>query len=228
MTAEAWSPIGLSLKCGLLSGLINVPWGLGMGWLLARREFPGKVLLQTFLFLPLVLPPVLTGYLLLIILSPAAPAGHFLERYFSLRFVLDWKGCVAASAVVSSPFMIQMVRQSLEQMDLRLEWIARGLGAGRLKTFFTITLPLCRPGLVAGFFLVFARSVGEFGATVILAGNMPGRTQTIPLAIYNKVMLGQEAGVVPFALAAIVLSYLGLGLSSWALKGNRRGGEAPA
>ena len=218
MTMDSWSPVFLSIKCGLLSGLLNLPWGIGWGWLLARHEFKGKVVLQTLLMMPLVLPPVLTGYMLMILFGMQSPLGRFLEGTFAFRFVLDWKGCALAAFVVSSPFMIQFVKQSMEQVDGRLEFVARSLGAGWGKVFWTITLPLCWPGIAAGFAMVFARSVGEFGATIILAGNIPLKTQTIPLAIYNKVYLGQETAVIPLAFSALVLSYLGLGASGWFIK----------
>ncbi|MFA5259911.1 MAG: molybdate ABC transporter permease subunit [Candidatus Omnitrophota bacterium] len=218
MTTSAWNPIFLSVKCGLVSGLLTLPWGIGWGWLLARHEFRGKMFLQTLLMLPLVLPPVLTGYILLSLSGLHSPLGRFLDNTFAFRFVLDWKGCVLAAFVVSSPFMVQCVKQSMEQVDGRLELIARSLGASWCKVFWSITLPLCWPGLAAGFAMVFARSVGEFGATIILAGNIPLKTQTISLAIYNKVYLGQETSVVPLACSAFVLSYLGLGASEWFTK----------
>lgn len=207
------SPIALSLQCSLLSGLVNIPWGIFWGWILARKKFKGKVLLQTLLYIPLVLPPVLTGYFLLILFSKNSPLGRWLYETFSLRFVLDWKGVVLASAVVSSPFMIQSIKQSLEKVDPRLELAARSLGANFWKVWTSITLPLSWQGIVAGFFLVFARSMGEFGATIMVAGNIPHQTQTIPLAIYSKVYLGQEAGILPFVVAAILISYVGLGIS---------------
>lgn len=213
MNDSILSPIVLSLQCSLLSGLINIPWGLFWGWILARKEFEGKVLLQTFLYIPLVLPPVLTGYFLLILFSKNSPLGRWLYEIFSIRFVLDWKGVVLASAVVSSPFMIQAIKQSLEKVDPRLELAARSLGANFWKVWTSITLPLSWQGIVAGFFLVFARSMGEFGATIMVAGNIPHQTQTIPLAIYSKVYLGQEAEIFPFVVAAIVVSYVGLGIS---------------
>jgi molybdate transport system permease protein len=213
MSDNILSPIVLSLQCSLLSGLINIPWGLFWGWILARKKFEGKVLLQTLLYIPLVLPPVLTGYFLLILFSKNSPLGRWLYEIFSIRFVLDWKGVVLASAVVSSPFMIQAIKQSLEKVDPRLELAARSLGANFWKVWTSITLPLSWQGIVAGFFLVFARSMGEFGATIMVAGNIPHQTQTIPLAIYSKVYLGQEAEIFPFVVAAIVVSYVGLGIS---------------
>jgi len=213
MTMESWSPIYLSLKCGILSACLNLPWGIFWGWLLGRREFRGKVVLQTVLYLPLVLPPVLTGYFLLSVLSRNALVGKFLFDYLGIQFVLDWKGAVVAAAVVSSPFMIETVKQAILAIDARLELIARSLGASPARVFRTITLPLARRGIIAGFFLVLARSLGEFGATIMLVGNIPGKTQTVPLAIFNKVFTGEEQGLWPLVVAAIVFSYLGLAIT---------------
>ena len=207
---EIWSPIGLSLKCAVMSIVLNLPWGIFWGWVLARKNFFGKSLLQTALYLPLVLPPVLTGYFLLEILSVRAPLGHWLQDTWGIRFVLDWKGVMLASAVVASPFMIQAVRHSLSQMDARLEMAARNLGAGFWRVAATITLPLCWRGIVAGMMLVFARSIGEFGASVIVAGSIPHKTQTIPLAIYSHVILGREEAIWPLVAAAVGFAYVGL------------------
>ena len=204
------SPIILSLKCAFLSALLNLPWGIFWGWFLARRDFKGKTALQTLLYIPLVLPPVLTGYFLVLLLSKNSLLGRWLFDIFHLQFVLDWKGAVLAAAIVSSPFMIQLVKESIQKVDRRLELVSRSLGASRLKTFWMITLPLSWPGIIAGFFLVFARSIGEFGATIMIAGNIPEKTQTIPLAIYSKFYLGQNTSIVGLVLAAIGFSYLGL------------------
>ena len=207
---DYWDPIVLSLKCSLLSAFINVPWGIFWGWIFARKKFYGKDILHTFLNIPLVLPPVLTGFILLNCLSKNSFLGKYLFQWFHIRFILDWKGALLAATVVSSPFMIQIVKTSIEKIDERYELIARHLGANRMKVFFTITLPLSWHGIVAGFFLVFSRSLGEFGATIMLAGNIPGKTQTIPLAIYSKVYLGQQTTILPLVLISILLAYLGL------------------
>lgn len=207
------SPLWLSLQCAFLAALLNVPWGIGWGWILSRKNFKGRTLIQILLYTPLVLPPVLTGYFLLILLSPHAFLGRWLVETWHIRFVLDWKGAVVAAFVVASPFMIQLVKEAMDLVDPRLEMAARTLGASAGKVFWTITLPLAWRGVVAGFFLCLARSVGEFGATIILAGNIPGKTQTIPLAIYNQVLLGQEEQLLPLVVAALLFAYLGLGLS---------------
>ena len=209
------NPIVLSLQCSFVSALINLPWGIFWGWILARKDFPGKNLLQTLLYFPLVLPPVLTGYFLLIILSPNALLGHFFSNMLGWQFVFDWKGVVLAASVVSGPFMIQMMKEAVQGVDARMELAARSLGASPWRVFWSVTFPLCRHGVIAGFFLVFARSLGEFGATIIFAGNIAGKTQTIPVAIYSKVYLGQEAEMFPFVLAALILAYGGLSLSQY-------------
>ena len=207
------SAITLSVKCSLLSAAVNLPWGIFWGWLLARKDFKCKILLQTLLYMPLFLPPVLTGYFLLVLFSRKGLLGGIFYDLFNWQFVLDWKGVVMAAAIVSSPFMIQMVKQAMEQVDARLEHVAYSLGASFSKTFFKVTLPLCYPGIIAGFFMVFVRSIGEFGATIIFAGNVPGKTQTIPLAIYHSVHLGHDVDLLPLVVATIVISYVGLGLS---------------
>lgn len=206
-------PIGLSLLCGVLSALINLPWGIFWGWVLARKNFKGKVFVQTILYLPLVMPPVLTGYFLLMLLGRNSPVGNWLWENLGLSFVLDWKGAVLAAVVVGAPFMIETMRQAFLDVDERLELVARGLGAGFWRVFKTVTLPMARGGIIAGFFLVFARSIGEFGTTIMLAGNIPGRTQTIPLAIFANVYGGHHKALWPLVTAAILFAYAGLALS---------------
>lgn len=213
-----WFSVGLSFLAGLLSAALCIPWGIFWGWIFARKNFPGKVVLQTFLYLPLVLPPVLTGYLLLLTFGRNSALGSFLFDTFKLSFVLDWKGAVLASFVVSAPFMIEAMRQAFLNIDERLEWVSRGLGADSWKTFFEITMPLAQNGLIAGFFLVFARSIGEFGATIVLAGNIPGKTQTIPLAIFSQIYNGEESAIWPLVLFAVLFSYGGLVLNNYFLR----------
>lgn len=215
---ELWFSVGLSLFCGLLSALISVPWGIFWGWFFARKNFPGKIFLQTLLYLPLVLPPVLTGYFLLLIFARNAPLGGFLWESFHLNFVLDWKGALLACVVVGAPFMIEAMRQAFLSIDERYEMVARGLGADPWKAFMTITMPMAKKGLYTGFFLVFGRSIGEFGATIILAGNIPGKTQTIPLSIFTKVFAGEDSSIWPLVLFAVFFSYGALALSHYYLR----------
>ncbi len=222
---EMWFSVGLSLACGLLSALVSIPWGVFWGWVFARKNFNGKIILQTILYLPLVLPPVLTGYFLLLIFGRNAFLGKWLFETLHLSFVLNWKGALLACVVVGSPFMIEAMRQAFVNVDERFEWVARSLGADSWKTFRTITLALAKNGLITGFFLVFARSIGEFGATIILAGNIPNKTQTIPLAIFSKVYSGQEAGAWPLIVFAVIFSYAGLALSNHYHRRSQKGNE---
>ncbi len=212
---EMWFSVGLSLACGLLSALVSIPWGIFWGWIFARKNFKGKVILQTILYLPMVLPPVLTGYFLLLIFGRNALLGKWLFDVLHVSFVLNWKGALLASIVVGSPFMVESMRQAFLNVDERLEMVARGLGADFWKVFRTVSLALSYGGLKAGFFLVFARSIGEFGATIILAGNIPGKTQTIPLAIFSKVYSGHESTAWPLIVFAVIFSYAGLALSNF-------------
>lgn len=187
LTPAEWSAVQLSLQVALTSTLVSLPFGTALGYLLARRQFPGKTLVETGLNLPLVLPPVVTGYLLLVLLGRHGWIGGVLERWFGLAFVFDWKGAAVASAVMAFPLMVRAMRLAFAAVDPRLEQMARTLGAGRAETFFRISLPLARRGIIAGSVLAFARSIGEFGATIMIAGNIPGQTQTIPVFIYTEI-----------------------------------------
>lgn len=165
---------------------ISLPAGVLIGWLLARRQFFGKTAVETLINLPLVMPPVVTGYLLLVLFGRHGWLGGVLDRRFGIRLVFDWKGAALAAAVVSFPLMVRSIRLAFSAVDVRLEQAARTLGAGRLDAFFSVSLPLARNGVIAGCVLAFARSLGEFGATVMIAGNIAGRTRTMPLFIYNE------------------------------------------
>jgi len=165
--------------------MASLPLGIALGWLLARRNFPGKFLIETVVNLPLVLPPVVTGYLLLLTFGRQGILGGFLEKSLGLRFVFDWKGAALASAVVGFPLLVRPIRLAFAAVDYRLIQAARTLGASGLDAFWTIMLPLARPGILSGCVLAFARSMGEFGATIMIAGNIPGQTRTVPLFIYS-------------------------------------------
>jgi molybdate transport system permease protein len=175
----------------LLSGLVaitavavSLPFGILAGWALGRRDFPGKAVAETVINLPLVLPPVVTGYLLLVTFGRRSPVGAFLDRTLGIEIVFDWKGAALASAVMAFPLMVRAIRLSFASIDPDLEQAARTLGAGPIDAFFTVSLPLARRGIIAGSVLGFARSLGEFGATIMIAGSIPGETRTIPLHIY--------------------------------------------
>ena len=205
LSPEDLAAIRLSLLVSTVAVAASLPLGVALGWVLARRRFPGKSLLETFVNLPLVLPPVVTGYLLLVVFGRNGWLGGWLESTVGVRFVFDWKGAALASAVVSFPLLVRAVRISFAGIDRRLEQAARTLGAGPAATFLTISLPLARDGIIAGCVLAFARSIGEFGATIMIAGNIPGETQTIPLFIYSQL---ESPGGAERSQAVVIVSIL--------------------
>lgn len=177
----------MSVQVAFVAAAASLPLAVIAGYLLARRHFVGKWLVEVLIDLPLVLPPVVTGYLLLVGFGPHGPIGSVLSGWLGIKIVFTWLGAALASAVVSFPLMVRAIRLAFEGVDPRYAMAARGLGAGPLAAFFTVSLPLAGHGLIAGFMLAFARSLGEFGATIMVAGNIEGKTQTIPLAIYTLV-----------------------------------------
>jgi len=203
MSPEEWQVILLSLKVSGVAVLLTLPIAFGLAWLLARGRFPGKLLLDALVHLPLVLPPVVTGWLLLIAFGPSGPAG----RWLGLTLMFRWTGAALAAAIMALPLMVRAMRLSIEAIDRRLEGAARTLGAARWRVFLTISLPLAMPGLLAGAVLGFARSIGEFGATITFVSNIPGETRTIPIAIYGALQIpGNEAEVTRLAIIAVLLS----------------------
>jgi molybdate transport system permease protein len=192
MSADDVQIIGLTLGTAALSTLIIFPFGVALAWLLARREWRGKSLVETIVALPLVMPPVATGLVLLDLLGRHGPIGTFIQNVFGTDIVFTWKAVVAAMAVMSFPFLVRTVRLAFEEINPRLEHVARTLGAGPVRVFATITLPLAMRGMVAGAVWAFARALGEFGATILVAGNIPGRTTTMSLSIYSDIQLGQD------------------------------------
>jgi len=221
--AAEWSALWLSLQVALWClALILVP-GVFLGWLLARKRFPGKPLLEALIYAPLVLPPVVTGYALLALLGRKGPVGHWLDAAFGVQFAFNATAAVLAAAVVSFPLLARAVKLGVELVDPRLETAAATLGASPLRRFFTITLPLAAPGLLAGLTLAFARSLGEFGATIVFAGNIEGETRTLPLAIFTFLQQpGKEAAVLNLALISIVVSLIALLLAEWGARRLRR------
>lgn len=208
--------IGLSLLVALAAVTTSLPFGVALGWLLARRSFRGKTLVETAVNLPLVLPPVVTGYLLLVAFGRHGWIGGPLERWFGLRFVFDWKGAALAAAVVSFPLLVRSVRVAFAGIDGRLVNAARTLGARPLDAFLTVALPLARHGVIAGAVLAFARSLGEFGATVMIAGSIPGQTRTIPLYLYDR--LESPSGLDrawPVLLVSVALSTAALVIAEY-------------
>jgi molybdate transport system permease protein len=191
--------------------LCSLPFAVLLGWLLAKRNFPGKYLVETAINLPLVLPPVVTGYLLLVAFGRRSPLGAFLENSLGLRFVFDWKGAALASAVVAFPLLVRPIRLALSAIDDRLIQASRTLGAGPRDAFWTIMLPLARPGILSGSMLAFARSMGEFGATIMLAGNIPGETRTVSLLIYSQLETpGGMERAIPLVVASIIIAAVAL------------------
>jgi molybdate transport system permease protein len=185
LTPMEWSALRLSFQVAAVSVIAGLPVATVIGYLLARGRFRGKWLLEVLVDLPLVLPPVVTGYLLLVGFGPHGPIGCILTGWFGVKVVFTWLGAALASAVVSFPLMVRAIRLAFQGVDPRFEMAARSLGSSRLRAFFTVALPLARRGLIAGILLAFARSLGEFGATIMVAGNIEGQTRTIPLAIYT-------------------------------------------
>lgn len=216
LSPAEYSAMMLSLKVSLWSvGIILIP-GIFMGWLLARHDFVGKSLLDGFLHLPLVLPPVVTGYLLLLMLGKQGFIGKWLYQTFDITLAFSWKGAVIATALMSFPLMVRSIRLSINSIEIKLEQAARSLGASAINTFFTITLPLAIPGIISGSILAFARSLGEFGATITFVGNIEDETRTLPLAIYSYLQVtdGSESAqrllIISVILALGALLFSGL------------------
>ncbi|MBI4530062.1 MAG: molybdate ABC transporter permease subunit [Candidatus Latescibacteria bacterium] len=223
LTPEEWDVMTLSLRVGFFCVLLSLPPGVLLGWLLARGRFRGKILLDGLCHLPLVLPPVVTGYLLLILFGRRGVVGGFLERVVGIQIAFTWKGVVLASAIVGFPLMLRAVRLAIEGVDPRLEHVARTLGAGPLTAFCTVTLRLAFPGLLVGSLLMFARSLGEFGATIIFAANIAGETRTIPLAIFTYLnQPGGEAATARLTAISIALSLVALVAGEWVSRRMRR------
>lgn len=216
ISPEEWTAILLSLRVASIATLVATPLGIAVAWLLARYDFWGKAALDALIYLPLVLPPVVTGYLLFICFVPRGPLGSLLERTLGIRLVFTWWGAALAAAVVSFPLMVRAIRLAFQAVDARLELAARSLGASRAGAFWTVSLPLARNGVLSGCVLAFARSLGEFGATIMVAGNIVGETQTIPLAIFSYFNRpGAEEQVWRLVAISITLAAAALLASEW-------------
>jgi molybdate transport system permease protein len=210
---DEWNIILFTLAVCALSTACIFPFGLALAWALARKRWRGKVLVETLLTLPLVIPPVATGLILLKLFGRHAPVGSFLFQNFHIDIVFTWRAVVIAAAVMSFPLLVRAARVGFESVDVHLEEIALTLGAGRLRTFFTVTLPLAARAISAGIILAFARAIGEFGATILVAGNIPGRTTTISLKIYEAVILGQDVIAWRLVIICLVISFVAIWLS---------------
>lgn len=214
LTPEEIEVLGLSLRVALWSVLLSLPFAIAIAFVLARAQFPGKILFDALVHLPLVLPPVVVGYVLLILLGRRGPVGSMLEQYFGIVLAFRWTGAAVASAVMGFPLMVRAVRLSLDAVDRNLELAASTLGANRGWVFLTITLPLTLPGILTGVVLSFARSLGEFGATITFVSNIPGETRTLPLALYTYTQAASgDAQAARLSVLSILLSLAALFLS---------------
>lgn len=226
LSAEEWQAITLSLRIAGIATLATLPLGILTALLLARGRFPGKALVDGLVHLPLVLPPVVTGYVLLVLFGRRGPVGAWLEAQFGIVFSFRWTGAALACAVMGFPLMVRAIRLAIEAIDERLEEASGTLGASPLWTFLTITLPLALPGIIAGAVLCFAKALGEFGATITFVSNIPGETQTIPAAIYNFTQVpGGDAGAFRLSVVAVLIALAALVVSEW-LARRSRGGKA--
>ena len=211
MTAEEWTAVRLSLLVAITATAASLIPGIAVAWLLARGRFWGKSLVDTLVHLPLIMPPVVTGYLLLILFGRRGPIGEFLEQTFGIVFAFRWTGAALACAVMGFPLMVRAIRLSIEAVDMKLEQAAGTLGASRPWVFFTVTLPLTLPGIIAGLILCFAKAIGEFGATITFVSNIPGETQTLPSAIYTFTQVpGGDAGALRLTAISIAISIAAL------------------
>lgn len=211
LTAVEISALILSLKVAFLSTVMSLPAAIALAWLLARKSFPGKVLVDSLIHLPLVLPPVAVGYLLLLGLGRGGPLGGWLYETFGISLAFTWVGAAIAAAIMGFPLMVRAIRLSIEAIDPRLERAARTLGAPKVHVFRTITLPLMAPGLISGCVLGFARALGEFGATITFAGNIPGITQTLPSALYTAYQSPDgDVAAMRLAILSILIAFAAL------------------
>jgi molybdate transport system permease protein len=216
LSPSEWIAVELSLRIAIVATAVALPFGIAIGWVLARKEFWGKTLLDGIVYLPLVLPPVVTGYLLLISFGRRGPVGAFLADYFGIVLSFRWTGAALSCGVMGFPLMVRPIRLALEAIDQRLEEAGATLGASPVMVFLTITFPLALPGIIAGAVLCFARALGEFGATITFVSNIPGETQTISAAIYSLLQVPNgDAAAGRLVIIAIVISFAALVASEW-------------
>lgn len=227
LTSAEIDALLLSLQVSLAAVVASLPFGVAAAWLLARKRFRGKILIDSLIHLPLVVPPVVVGYLLLLLLGRRGVLGAWLYESFGVTVAFTWKGAAIAAAVMSFPLMVRAIRLSIESIDRRIELAARTLGASPFRVFWTITIPLTLPGILTGSVLAFARALGEFGATITFVANIPGETRTLPLAIYTLTQSpGQEWPAARLVILSIVLALAALAFSEYlARRIARRTGE---
>ena len=217
MTAVEWQIVGFTVWVAALSTVAILPFGLALAWALARGNWPGKSLVETLVTLPLVMPPVAVGLILLTVFGKHG-VGGFLSGRFDFNIIFTWRAVLLALSVMSAPLLIRSARVAFEEVNPRLEQIARTLGAGGWRVFFTITVPLAARGIVGGMLLAFARALGEFGATIMVAGYMPGKTATISLAIYENVQIGEDAHAYQLLAVSVVLAFIAVWSSEFFLR----------
>ena len=223
LSADEWTAIELSLRIAVVATFVALPFGIAIAWLLARGTFYGKALLDGLVHLPLVLPPVVTGYLLLITFGRKGLVGAFLADHLGIVFSFRWTGAALACGIMGFPLLVRAIRLSLESIDRKLEDAAATLGANRAWVFATVTLPLALPGVIAGMVLCFAKALGEFGATITFVSNIPGETQTLPLAIYTFTQVPNgDASALRLSIVAVVLSIVALATSEWLTRRSAR------
>ena len=213
MPVDIWQISWFTILVACMATLIMMPFGIAVAWLLARWTFTGKTALETFISLPLVLPPVATGLILLRLLARRGPVGRLLDNA-GIEFLFTWKAVVLAMAVLGFPLLVRTARAGFEQVNQRYELVAQTLGASRLRVFFTVSLPLASRAVVAGILLAFSRSLGEFGATVMVAGSIPGGTRTLASGIYNYVEIGQDTNANSLLIISIILAFGAVWLSN--------------
>jgi molybdate transport system permease protein len=221
MAPDIWQITVFTLGVAGLSTALIFPPGVALAWCLARRKWPGKSLVETLVALPLVIPPVATGLILLKLFGRRGPLGAFLENRLGIEVVFTWVGVVLAAAVMSFPLLVRSARVAFEGVDPHLEEVARTLGASRWRTWWRVTLPLARRGLVAGALLAFARALGEFGATILVAGYIPGETATLSLSIYHLVQLGRDAEALGLLTVSVLIAFAAVWAGEAFLRGRR-------
>lgn len=212
----------LTLRVAVVATLLNLPLALALGWLVVKKRIRGAFILEVLASLPLAVPPVVVGYMLLLLLGRRGPVGSLVESALGLEIAFTWVAAVLASAIVSFPLVARAVMTAMEEVDERLERSARTLGAGTVRVALTITLPLAYRGILAGVLLGFIRALSEFGATIIVAGNIPGKTQTVPLAIYDNIQLGRGEETMFLVLVALALALATLAAHNWLLRRSQR------
>jgi molybdate transport system permease protein len=222
MTLGEWQIVWFTAWVSALSTLVILPFGLALAWALARRDWPGKSIVETLVSLPLVMPPVATGLILLKLFGRRGAIGGFLHDRLNFDVIFTWRAVLLALSVMSLPLLVRSARVAFEEVNPRLEQIARTLGSGGWRVFFTITVPLAARGIVAGMILAFARALGEFGATIMVAGSIPGKTQTLSLTIFQDVQIGQDSSAFRLLGVSVVLAFAAVWFSEFLLRRKRK------